>query len=92
MIRNSKCDINVKNKDQLCFKYVVLAGLFEASGGIHGYRVSPYDYTEIIEDVSEISMLKSSVVFDKKNDLSVNLYCVEKFENCFDFYLFSNKQ
>ena len=85
-IRNTKCVINVKNRDQLCFKYAVLAGLYEPFGGINGDRISSYAYAEILEDAPDFSMLEFPVTlrsiktFETKNNISVNVYGVDEKE------------
>ena len=86
-IRNTKCVVNVKNNDRFCFKYAILAGLYEQSGTVH--RVSSYDYTEDLDDVPDFRMLEFPVSlrdiskFEKANDVSVNVYGVEEFGKCF---------
>ena len=92
-IRNTKCVVNIKNKDQKCFKYAVLAGLYEPSSKKKPDRLSSYAYTEALEDVPEFSMLEFPVSlrnikkFEKANDISVNVYGVEEFGK-FYFYFF----
>ena len=82
-VRNTKCVVNVKNRDQLCFKYAVQAGLYKPSDPQHSTRISSYSYTETREDVPDFSMLKYPVTlrnidqFEKKNDISVNVYGIE---------------
>ena len=82
-MRNTKCVVNVKNRDQLCFKYAVQAGLYKPSDPQHSTRVSSYSYTETREDAPDFSMLKYPVTlrnieqFEKKNDISVNVYGIE---------------
>ena len=92
-IRNTKCVVNVRNKDQKCFKYAVQAGLYEPSSPRQSHRVSSYTYTEALEDAPDFSMLEFPVSlrsikkFEKANDISVNVYGVEEFGK-FYFYFF----
>ena len=77
-IRNTKCVINVKNKDEKCFKYAVLAGLYEPSDP-HPSRDKSYSYAEIREDATDFSMLKFPVTlgsiskFENVKNISVNV-------------------
>ena len=89
-VKNTKCVVNVKNTDQKCFKYAVQACLYEPSSPTHASRVSSYTYTEKLEDAPDFSMLKYPVAlrhidqFEKKNDISINVYGIE---GKFDFQL-----
>ena len=81
-VKNTKCVVNVKNKDQLCFKYAVQAALYDPSSR-NTDRISSYTYTEAMEDAPDFSMLEYPVSlreinkFEKKNDISVNVYGIE---------------
>ena len=67
----------MKNKDEKCFKYTVLAGLYEPSD--HVDRVSSYTPFEAQENLPDFSMLKFPVTlrsigkFEEKNDIPVNV-------------------
>ena len=93
-VRNTKCVVNVKNRDQLCFKYAVLAGLYEPSSPTNPSRVSSYDYVETLDDAPDFSMLEFPVElrqiskFEKTNDISVNVYGIEEFGEFLFFILF----
>ena len=83
-IRNTKCVINIKRKDEKCFKYAVLAGLYDAPHNPH--PVFSYTSFEIQEDASDFSMLTFPVTlrsigkFEQKNNISVNVYAIDKRE------------
>ena len=78
----------------MCFKYAVLAGLYEPSGGINGDRISSYTYAEILDDSPNFSMLEFPVSlrsikkFESKNNISVNVYGVEEFGKFYLYFFF----
>lgn len=75
--------INVKNRDNECFKWAVLSGLFPA--GNHCERVSKYKQYESLLNFSGISFpvdLKGISKFEKQNpNISVNVYMFEQKES-----------
>ena len=81
-IRNTKCVVNVRNKDNQCFKYAVLAGLYNPLH--HVDRVSSYTCCEMEEDAPNFTMLTYPVAlrdigkFERVNDISINIYGVDK--------------
>ena len=74
----------MKNNDEKCFKYAVLAGLYKPSD--HVDRVSSYTPFEAQENVPDFSMLTFPVTlrsigkFEEKNDISVNVYAGDEKE------------
>ena len=74
----------MKNNDRFCFKYAILAGLFEPSS-TNPSRVSSYSYTETLDDIPDFNMLEFPVSLrdisklEKANDVFVNVYGVEEF-------------
>ena len=81
-IQNTKCVVNVKNKDNECFRHAVVAGSYKVK---HSDRVSSYEqfYTEPdFPDFGGISYpmkLKDIAKFETKNpDISVNVYGVHE--------------
>ena len=78
-IRNTKCVINVKNKYGKCFKYAVLAGLYESSDPRDSNRVSSYTYCEVQEGAPDFSM-QSIGKFVENNIIPVNVYAVDEKE------------
>jgi len=77
-IKESQACINIKNKDDKCFKYSVLAGMYPVNGKKHPNRVSNYtqefkdsgiQYPVRIQDIPKI---------EKMNNISVNVYGYNK--------------
>lgn len=97
-IKNKKACINVKNEDEMCFKWAVLCGLYhekqrdEENNKIpkipNSNRVSKYIpfEEEMNLDFSGINFPTSPCEFEKferQNNISINLYAVEKNEKDF---------
>ena len=74
-IGNTKCVINVINKDEKCFNYAVLAGLYEPSDPRNSNRVYSYTYCEVQEGA-----LRSIRKFEQKSNISVNVYAFDETE------------
>ena len=71
-IRSTKCVINVKNKDEKCFKYAAVAGLYDTPHNPH--RVS--SYCEGVPDFSVVTFpvtLRSIGKFEEKKNITVNV-------------------
>ncbi len=70
--------INVHNKDQACFAWAVISALYPAKS--HCDRTSSYPKYEGILNLNGIEFpmkLKSIPDFEKKNDLSINVFGME---------------
>ena len=99
-LQNKKACINVKNQDQQCFKWAVLCGLYhdknrDKDGKVlnlkNSDRISKYtDFeNECKLDFSGISFPTSPLEiekFERQNEISINLYAVERIENNEDEY------
>lgn len=85
-IANKKAVINVKNNDDKCFMWAVLAALHPID--IHAERVSKYVQflNELnFDDLNFPIEMKDIAKFEKQNEtISVNVYGVEDAEKCKD--------
>ena len=83
-VQNTLCVVNVKNTDNKCFKYAVLAGLYEPTDPRIPHRVSSYTPHEAREDAPDFTMLtfpvtiKDITKFEKTNGISVNVYSIDE--------------
>ena len=78
-IAKKQAVINVKNSDQECFKWAVLAALHPVK--IHTERVSNYEqYSEELDFTGITFPVKVSDVpkFEKLNNLPINIYAIEE--------------
>ena len=83
-IQDTLCVLNIKNNDQLCFKYAVLAGLYLPKLNRRKCSTYSYPYANTLEDTPEdFSMLTFPVPlreiskFEKMNNISVNVYGID---------------
>lgn len=80
-LKNTKCIINVKNQDQKCFKYAILAGLYTPTS--NSTRPASYRQFEENADAPNFNMLKYPVIlkdierFERHNNVFVNVYGVK---------------
>lgn len=84
-MKNKKAVINIKNNDNKCFMWSVLAHLHPADQNAE--RVTKYsDYVNELNfgDLTFPMKIKDIDKFEKMNDLAVNIFeCTEKFnKNC----------
>jgi hypothetical protein len=73
--------INVKSKDNACFAWSVVAALYQAER--HAERTSSYPHYRTVLNLTNIEFpmsLKNIVKFERLNDVSINVYSVEKNE------------
>ncbi|KAK3107749.1 hypothetical protein FSP39_021357 [Pinctada imbricata] len=80
-LRNSKCIINIKNSDQKCFLYSVLAKLFPVNKNAN--RVYKYRMHEQVLNMTGITYpvsLSQIPKFEKQNDISINVFGYEEKE------------
>ena len=78
-IYNKKACVNVKNKDNKCFVWSVLAGLHDEP--CHPERVSHYEKREKDLNLNGIEFpvkLSDISKFERQNDVSVNCYILKK--------------
>ena len=87
-VQHTKSVRNVQNKrDNMCFKWSVLAGLYEPTDPDNVCRVSSYTACEGYEDAPDFSMLTYPVSlreikkFEKVNNISVNVYAIGENED-----------
>jgi len=76
-VSNKKCVINVRNKDNFCFKWGVLAALHSKSVSSGVCRVKSYVEFEKLYDFSDLEFpveLKFIPKFESKNSLAVNVF------------------
>ena len=82
-IRNKSAVINVQNKDLQCFKWSVLAALHKNEVQNH-HKCDTYSYKKFDNGQYDFSMLSFPVKvkdihkFEKKNNISINVYGVEQ--------------
>ena len=72
--------INVKNNDQYCFKWSVLAGLHESTTKTNQNLTSSYTAYENLYDYSGLKFpvsLNQIKVFENRNKISINVYGIE---------------
>lgn len=78
-IQDKKAVLNIKNNDQFCFGYSVCAAVRNPTG--NPIRVSSYPDFRTVFDFSNIIFpvsLKSISTFEVQNNLSINVYGLEK--------------
>ena len=82
-LRNKKAILNIKNEDEYCFKWAVLAHLHPIGHKDNPNRVSKYKDYESTLDWSGIlfpTPLTDVPKFEKKNNISVNVFGFENGE------------
>jgi len=80
IIKNKKSVINIKNKDNMCFKYCILFGLHQDDIKFKPERVSKYKpYLEELNDswLSYPVQLKHINKFERLNNISINVYALD---------------
>ena len=78
-ISKRKAVVNIKNDDQYCFAWSVLASVYTPAN--HVDRVSSYPDFNLYFDFSGIDYpvsLKQIPIFEAKNNISINVYGIEK--------------
>ena len=79
-----KAVINVKNSDSCCFKWAVLAALHAQEHSRFSNEVSLYRKYEQLYDFSGLTFpvaINKIDIFEKKNDVSINVYGLETKEH-----------
>jgi hypothetical protein len=79
-LANKKAVINVKNKDDKCFLWSVLADLHPAND--HSYRVAKYlqwedEFDEALKGIGFPVKLSDVAKFAKRTQMSINVYCYD---------------
>ncbi|GJQ87763.1 hypothetical protein Trydic_g14174 [Trypoxylus dichotomus] len=80
IIRKKAC-INVRNTDDACFAWAVVSALYPAEHGAHPDRTSSYPHFEDVLNLAEITFpIQRNAIskFEKNNNISVNVYFLEK--------------
>ncbi|XP_070169329.1 uncharacterized protein [Polyergus mexicanus] len=85
--------INVQSKDNACFAWAVVAALHPAEN--HVYRESSYPhYTTVLnlQDIEFPMTLSQIKKFELHNNISINVYCIEKENNIVPICLSEQKK
>ena len=75
---------NIKNRDNRCFKWAVLAGLYTPTDPKSPGRVSSYTACEYYKDAPDFTTLTYPVAlkdiskFEKRNNISINVYSIDE--------------
>jgi len=102
-VKNTKSIINIKNKDEECFRWCLIAALYPQERDaerVTKYKTveDPYDWSTVVFPMP-ISKIK---YFERKNNISVNVYTLdedgktkvplhiskEKHENCVNLFFY----
>lgn len=86
-IQKKKACVNVKNQDQACFAWAVLSALYPRNK--NSDRVSSYpNYKDglNIENINFPVCSKDIIIFEKNNNLSINVYGLMKKTKLLDLY------
>ena len=77
-VANKKACINVKNEDDLCFRYAILAALHPPAKNAE--RVSKYkdDHDIVFAGLEYPVRVNSIDTFEKRNNLAINIYGLKK--------------
>ena len=87
IIHNRKACINVKNEDEQCFKWAVLAGLNKDKKLAHPERLKHYKPQENNPNFDGIKFPvkpKDVSKFERQNDVSIKVYILKKFGERFE--------
>lgn len=81
-IANKKAVISIQNSDDKCFIYSVMIGLYPAKNNVNKIESYP-DYTKIfnLENISFPVKINDVKIFERQNNLSINVYYFENGEN-----------
>jgi len=86
-IANKVCTVNVKNQDQKCFVWSVLASLYPASDNVSKlYKYLPYEQTLNTTNLNFPLALKDIPKFEILNpSISVNVLSVDEKDFCIEY-------
>ena len=73
-IHSRKAVINIKNKDEKCFQWAVIAGLYGDSRPSYHDRVSHYQKEFNLQGISFPMALKDVPKFETVNNVSISIY------------------
>lgn len=96
-IKNTKGVVNIKNDDQYCFLWSVVSCLYPAPKDKNISRVSSYPhFSEVLkyDNIEFPISLKSIPKFEKMNEISINVFTIQKKEVapvCLSKFEFSRK-
>lgn len=82
-VQLKKACVNVKNTDNACFFWAVISALYPADQ--HCYRVSSYPHYSDVFNIKDIKCpvsFKDIKRFERLNNISVNIYGLEDWEEC----------
>lgn len=85
-IKNKKACINIKNKDNACFAWSIVSGLYPAELNKNPTRESSYPHFNTVLNFTGIEFPVKSQDFskiEKLNNITINLYVLEKKNNIF---------
>jgi hypothetical protein len=97
-IKNTKSIINIKNKDQKCFLYSLIAS--RKTELIHPERISHYEKEEYDNPETQKFIYKESdfpmpiskiTLFEKKNDITIHVYTVDEKDDKVKISLYRSK-
>ena len=96
VIKDKKACINVKNDDELCFKWAVLAGLYKGfKNPQNKFHYKPFENSLNFDGIKFPVSLKDVAKFERQNDVSVNVYILKRYDERYEVspvYLTSFKQ
>ncbi len=93
-IKNKQCCLNVKNKDNECFKWAILSALHPVDGKSHPDRVNNY---KIYENELKFNSIKLPVKvsdvpkFENLNSMNVNVFGYDEKFNIYPLHTSKNK-
>lgn len=93
-IKNKKAVLNIKNDDQYCFLWSIVAALHPANGNKNRTSAYPHFSTVLkFDDIDFPMKLKDINKFEKMNNLSINVYGLEndRKNDIAPFYLSKNE-
>lgn len=82
VIKNKKAVVNIRNNDQKCFLWSLLAALNPCkTSDVNGlYRYKQYEHTldHYLQDIKYPVSLQDVIVFEKKSGISINVYSYDE--------------
>lgn len=77
-IQKKKAVVNVKNNDKYCFLWAILSALYPAKTNVSSIYSYPHVGVLNTEDIEFPIQLKSIPKFERINNLTINVYLLEK--------------
>ena len=83
-IQRKHAVVNVKNEDNMCFKWAVLSALYPADNHVDRVRnYTPYENTLNFQDISFPVKIKDIPKFEKLNGIGINIFYLNaKYQIC----------